>query len=106
LSTTVTVSFAVPSFVTLIVYVISSPSFTLLPLTGSEIFPYFMSAFFTSTVTSDSSSSTVALFNIVFSNLAKSSPSSAFIFALKVSLVSLLAATLTVIPSFRASILL
>ena len=106
LSFTSTVAGAVPSFVKFIVYVISSPAFTVLPLAGIDVLLYATSDLFTVSVTSSVSSlSTTAVFLICFIN----SPSSnGFTVTWKLTVDvpapnSVLAGTFTPIPSLKFS---
>ena len=101
LSVTFAVAGAVPSFVTVIVYVISSPASTVSPLGGTDVFCAFTSALFTMFVVSFVfSPSTVALFTI---SALYSSPGNVFTVTWKLIVVfptplSVFACTLTCIP--------
>ena len=95
-SFTIAVSGAVPSFLTVIVYVISSPASTVSPLGGTDVFSPFTSALFTISVTgSVGSLSTTAVFTIFFLN----SPSGrASTVTSKLNVISPLAFTNSCIP--------
>ena len=95
-SFTIAVSGAVPSFLTVIVYVISSPASTVSPLGGTDVFSPFTSALFTISVTgSVGSLSTNAVFTMSFLN----SPSNnLFTVTSKLTVISSFALTYSCIP--------
>ena len=100
LSFTITVSGAVPFVLSnVIVYVISFPTFTLLPVAGSDVLLTSTFGLFTVSVTSSVGvPSTIAVFPISFLN----SPSvSSFTVTSKLNVPSPLSATGTVIPFFK-----